>query len=210
MLYSHPPHPIRRPSCSGKRDISSGCRIAGHQVQVGDAALLQRIHDPRIVLDGIVHFLLFRGRERRLHALQLFVRFHLGGRDIHQRRVGVALVVQHHIRLALDRRARRPGQNVRLLRLVQQHAGEQKLFLVVAGSPNRLINHPIFRRSQCVQRMVNGRGERCSRERKEESAKADKCRETKEGSTKRHFGITSGKGANTPPDTQRPSRWKER
>jgi hypothetical protein len=41
--------------------------------------------------------------------------------------------------------------------------------------------------------MVNGRGERCSRKRKKESAKAGECSETKKGSTKRHFGITSGK-----------------
>jgi hypothetical protein len=40
--------------------------------------------------------------------------------------------------------------------------------------------------------MVNGRGERWSRKRKKESAKAGKCGETKKGSTKRHFGITSG------------------
>jgi hypothetical protein len=41
--------------------------------------------------------------------------------------------------------------------------------------------------------MVNGRGERWSRKRKKESTKAGECRETKKGSTKRHFGITSGK-----------------
>jgi hypothetical protein len=59
--------------------------------------------------------------------------------------------------------------------------------------------------------MMNGRGKRCSGKRTKEGGKACECRETKKGSTKRHFGITSGKrgqGA-LPPDTQRPSRWKE-
>ena len=55
------------------------------------------------MLDGIVHFLFFGGGVRSLRALQLFKRFHLGGRDIHQRRIGLALVIQHHVRLTLDR-----------------------------------------------------------------------------------------------------------
>jgi hypothetical protein len=47
--------------------------------------------------------------------------------------------------------------------------------------------------------MVNRRGERGSRKRKKESAKACERRETKKGSAKRHFGITSGKrGQGTP------------
>jgi hypothetical protein len=41
--------------------------------------------------------------------------------------------------------------------------------------------------------MVNSRGERGGRKREEERAKAGDCGETKKRSTKRHFGITSGK-----------------
>jgi len=43
--------------------------------------------------------------------------------------------------------------------------------------------------------MVNSRGERGGRKREEERAKAGDCGETKKKSTKRHFGITSGKRA---------------
>jgi hypothetical protein len=42
--------------------------------------------------------------------------------------------------------------------------------------------------------MVNGGSEGCGREREKEGEKAGECREAKKGSTKRHFGITSGKG----------------
>src|ERR1700677_1392552 len=77
---------------------------------------------------------------------------------------------------------------------MQQHAGKQQLFFVVPGSPNRFINHPIFRWSQCIQGMVNGGSEGYSRKRKKESAEAGECGETKKRSTKRHFGITSRKG----------------
>jgi hypothetical protein len=82
----------------------------------------------------------------------------------------------------------------------------------VAGSPNRLINHPILRRGQCVEGMVNGGGQGWRGEREEERKQARECSETKKRSTKRHFGITSGKGGQGTllPDTLGPSRWKER
>jgi hypothetical protein len=44
--------------------------------------------------------------------------------------------------------------------------------------------------------MMNGGSKGCGGEREKEGEKAGECRETKKGSTKIHFGIASGKGAN--------------
>jgi hypothetical protein len=48
--------------------------------------------------------------------------------------------------------------------------------------------------------MVNGGSQGCGREGEKERKEARECRETKKRSTKRHFGITSGKrgAGNTP------------
>src|SRR5437762_6017684 len=74
---------------------------------------------------------------------------------------------------------------------------------------NRLINHPVFRGCQRIQRMVNSRGQGHRRHCEEEVNKARESGETNQRSIERHFGLTSGNkggGEPLPPETPRPSR----
>ncbi len=109
-------------------------------------------------------------------------------RDVDPGLDGLALVLEDDIGLARDGVALLPGQYFVFVRLVQQHAGEERLVGQVAALLKNIVNSPVFVCGESIERMVRHPGLRTERSGSSEEC-GGKCDQAVERSLGTHLVV---------------------
>ncbi len=142
----------------GKDHPRDGNGLTAHAGQVGDPVTLERRDDARVLLDHVIHGVQLCLGNGGLHPGNLIPGLELVRRDVDPRLDGLALVLEDDIGLARDGIALLPGQYFFFVRLVQQHAGEERLIGQMAALLEHIMNGPVFFCGESIQRMVRRAG----------------------------------------------------